>query len=187
MLSRSLWIRHVYYVVSHLNLYLHSLTNMCSADADCIFTSWSRPRSPIYSAAATIVNVVDTVFINMRLPVEIADVSWGGFVRFENAALVNVTLTQGRVVSTTLNDGAESDEIYAHASDWLPIYYSEDDQGFDVRTTRTEEPGMPGVYAIINGNMSDCIWLGMRNDDEANVGCPQESVAKREAVTQRAH
>lgn len=78
---------------------------------------------------ASVAAVHNTVFRNMRLGVELADVSYEGTIHFSNVSLANVTLTQGRVVATTA-----SDYSYESASGDL-FYEPEDDVKYDVEVT----------------------------------------------------
>ena len=72
--------------------------------ADCVFTDWSGHWSPIVAINKGAAVVRDTAFRNVLLPVELADVSNNGAVRFHNASLANVTLSRGSVVGTTTSD-----------------------------------------------------------------------------------
>ena len=141
--------------------------------ADSIVTDWSGAQSPLRLADG-IANVVDTVFRNMRLYVEIADVSFTGVVRFQNAALANVTLVQGSIVSTTLNDN-EVDPL------WGVRYHADDDANYDVELTPVPvgRRGLFGAEFVIEEDvMSDCLF----RDTPWGValpGCPPESAQKR--------
>lgn len=153
--------------------------------ADCIFMDWRGAYSPlnIRNGAASVVN---TDFRNMRLSVEIADVSYGGAVRFRNTALANVDLQQGAVVSTTTNDYNIYDgplELEGYEWEYLP----EDDDGFDVKFKQVPpgKQGMSGVEFIISdATMSDCIVLTAA-ETAVLPGCPPESVQRRRAVRDR--
>eukprot|EP00892_Ulva_mutabilis_P004162 jgi/Ulvmu1/2117/UM127_0002.1 len=147
---------------------------------DCIFTDWAGFTSPITLKFQSICNVRNTVFRNMHLAVEIADVSFGGTVRFENVLLANVTLARGAVVSTTLND-------YQQAVGFYLTYYAEDDEDFDVEI-QPVPPSERGVFGeefvIVEQTMSDCLYVS------AAVGtvlpaCPQSSLKARNDTIDR--
>ena len=143
--------------------------------ADCIFTDWFGDSSPLGVFGWSIANVVGTVFRNMWLQREIADVSWGGVVHFESVKLANVTISTAHVVSTS-------------ASDYLPIlgydaYYNpEDDAEFDVEleSVPVADRGMFGEeFRIGDQFMSDCLALADPNDTIL-PGCPPLSVQRRQ-------
>ena len=70
-------------------------------------------------------NVVDTVFRSMRLDAELADVSSGGHLRFEDVKLANVSLNHGKVVSTSFYDDERQyarQEHIAEGEDYDVVY-----------------------------------------------------------------
>ena len=107
---------------------------------------------------------MDTVFRSMRLDVELADVSSGGIVRFENAKLANVSLNHGKIVSTSWND---QDSEYG----WLEN--SVDGEDFDVEyiPVPVAERSMFGEeFLIADQIMRDCLYNA--TDGEVLPGCP---------------
>lgn len=149
------------------------------APADCIFTSWRGYLSPLGIFKSSRANVVDTVFLNMRLPVGIVDVSWNGLVRFRNASLANVSLPHedGRVVGTTMSDYRMTES----GSFSRVQYYEDDDDGMDVEVSQVppDARGMFGEQFVIEDAVfSNCVYL---NGDLGAVlpGCPAESLLRR--------
>ena len=145
--------------------------------ADCIFTEWAGGDSPLQLLMYSISNVVDTVFRNMGLDVEIADVSDGGVVHFDNVKLANVSLANGQIVSTSRNDFRLRD-INAPVNYYTP----EDDAEFDVEYKRVpvSERGMFGEdFLISNQTMSDCVNMRVTSDT-VMPGCPPSSVQRRQ-------
>lgn len=152
------------------DMHMHSHSRVCSMHADCIFTGWIGLRSPIASIGEALTNIVDTVFHDMHLSVEIVDVSLGGIVRFQNVSLANVTLTQDRVVSTSLKENTVLPDNNRQ-------YHQGDNVGSDVELTVVplSERGMFGEeFVIEDAVMSDCYYLAGMNPDETNpgLGCP---------------
>eukprot|EP00892_Ulva_mutabilis_P004443 jgi/Ulvmu1/2370/UM130_0001.1 len=146
---------------------------------ECIMTDWSGDASPLGIFSQGKVTVVDTVFRNMRLSVEAADVSGGSTVRFVGVRLANVTLTHGRIVSTSNND-------YSVWSSTLE-YYAEDDAAYDVDAAQVsiaERDQFGAEFAISDQVMSDCIYLEAR-PETIMPGCPHQSLAKRREVRHR--
>eukprot|EP00892_Ulva_mutabilis_P004140 jgi/Ulvmu1/2098/UM125_0001.1 len=147
---------------------------------DCIFTDWAGSTSIITLKFQSICNVRNTVFRNMHLQVEIADVSFAGIVRFENVSLANVTLEHGAVVSTTLND-------YGPAVGSYLTYYAEDDEDFDVEI-QPVPPSERGVFGeefvIVEQTMSDCVYL-LAAAGTVFPGCPQSSLMARNDMISR--
>eukprot|EP00892_Ulva_mutabilis_P004144 jgi/Ulvmu1/2100/UM125_0004.1 len=142
---------------------------------DCIFNEWAGLQSPISIHYQAVTNIVDSVFRNMHLSVEIADVSYGSTVRFQNVLFANVTLEHGHVVSTTANDyhGATYDGQY---------YYASDDSAYDVDVAEVApgDRGMWGAdYVVVDDLLSDCIFLGVPSNITM-PGCPDAAVAGRE-------
>ena len=148
--------------------------------ADCIFTDWAGNASPLGLFYSSIANVVDTVFRNMWLHVELADVSFGGVAHFENATLANVSLSHGKIVSTSNND-------YTEAVGFMMEYYAEDDADFDVEFTPVplNQRGMFGEeFRVGNQTMSDCVILPVVNGTIL-PGCPPSSVQRRLELAMR--
>eukprot|EP00892_Ulva_mutabilis_P004444 jgi/Ulvmu1/2371/UM130_0002.1 len=149
---------------------------------ECIMTDWSGGASPLglfYSGMATL---VDTVFRNMRLSTEIVDVTGGGTVRLVGVGLANVTLTRGRVVSTSNND-------YYVPNDFIEglQYYAEDDAEYDVDAAPVpldERDEFGSEFVIADQTMSDCVYL-LAPPDTILPGCPPASVDKRREIKER--
>lgn len=151
----------------------------CRTGAGCVFTDWSGDASPLGVFFHGTAHVVDTVFRNMRLAVELADVSKAGIVRFANTRLANVTLEAGRLVSTSNNDYVSSEA----GSD----YYADDDEDFDVAFAPVpiEARSMFGEeFEIANQTMSDCVYI-KAPPGTLLPGCPESSLQKRQEVIQR--
>eukprot|EP00892_Ulva_mutabilis_P006549 jgi/Ulvmu1/4266/UM194_0006.1 len=147
---------------------------------DCIFTDWSGYFSPVSSLFSGLVNIVDTVFRNMRLPVELVDVSDGGVVRFSNVALANVSLAHGNIVSTTGND-------YIPVPTFAVTMYAADDENYDVDYTLVPlaDRGMFGAeFFIDEAVMSDCVYVRVP-EGELLPGCPPATVQARQLVIRR--
>eukprot|EP00892_Ulva_mutabilis_P006547 jgi/Ulvmu1/4264/UM194_0004.1 len=147
---------------------------------DCIFTDWVGNHSPLRIFHSSDINVVDTVFRNMHLSVEIADVSAEGLVRFASTGFANVTLQRGRVVSTTANDFTLP-EGYEHE------YYDTDDADFDIELTPVpiaNRTGFEAEFWVDDDLISDCIFLRAA-PGTVMPGCPQVSLAARAAVLRR--
>ena len=116
----------------------------------------------------------------MDLSAEIADVSSGGSVHFQDTLLANVTLQYGNVVGTTTNDGTKPDGFQL-------VYYDTDDDAFDVPLTPVPvlERGMFGEeFRIDESTLSDCLYL-KAPPDFVMPGCPERSIQARAAVLQR--
>ena len=148
--------------------------------ADCIFTDWAGFRSPFVMKYQSVFHIRDTILRNFDITSEIADVSLEGIVHFQNVSLANVSLEQGAVVSTTLND-------YQFAIGYYLTYYAEDDYGFDVELEEVspDEQSMWGEeFRIVNETMSDCVYL-LARPGLVYPGCPQESVQRRESIKRR--
>lgn len=147
--------------------------------ADCIFTDWLGGRSPLAALYGGLANVVDTVFRNMILNVEVADVSYNGVVRFQNVSFANVTLAHG-VVSTTDND-------YSSEYNFNVEYYAADDANYDVEVDAVAigERGMFGAeFVITEAVMSNCVYL-LSERDKVLPGCAEASVQQRAAMIRR--
>ena len=148
--------------------------------ADCIFTDWTGFRSPLMIQWRSVFHVRDTVFFNISLDVEVADVSFEGIVHFENVSFSHVALAHGNVVSTTLND-------YQLAIGFAVTYYSDDDANYDV-PLEPVRPGQHGLFGeefvIPNATMSDCLFL-LASPGTVYPGCPPESVEGRKRVKAR--
>ena len=156
----------------------HASLTAGALPADCIFTDWRGFLSPLQIWQGGRANVVDTVFRNMHLPVELADVSKNGYVRFANVSLANVILQQGRVVSTTYNDYRAWE---AADGDAYIVYSADDDEGFDVELAPVApgDAGMFGVQFIIeDSEMSDCVNLEY-DLNEVLPGCPEAALQRR--------
>ena len=126
-----------------------------------------------------IANVEDTVFRNMRLNVELVDVSKGGTVRFQNVQLADVSLHQGKIVSTSVND-------YENNQDFGFFYTAADDAEYDVEymPVPMEERGMFNEDFIINNQLiSDCMY--MKANRSIMPGCPPSSVTRRLEIAMR--
>ena len=129
--------------------------------ADCIFTNWTGAFSPLVIKDDSSANVVDTVFRSMRLDVELADVSFGGHVRFENVKLANVSLNLGKVVSTSFNNDER---------DYAKQVAAVDGEDYDVEYTPVPvgERSMFGEEFLIDDQiMSDCLCTN------ASAGVPE--------------
>ena len=110
----------------------------------------------------------------MWLHVELADVSFGGLVHFENAELANVSLSHGKIVSTSENDVIEQ-------SYDTPFYYAEDDAEYDVDFVPVPiaDRGIFGEeFRIGDQIMSDCLFMNAMRDTVI-PGCPPSSVQRR--------
>ena len=161
-------------------LVTHSPTPL-RTHADCIFTDWAGDRSPMTIIYGSSASIVDSVFRNMDLTSEIADVSNDGLVRFANTALSNVTLHAGAIVSTTIND-------YNEVPNFFVFYYAEDDAAYDVdwEPVAVGERGMFGEEFLVEDDLlGDCVYLGAEPED-LRPGCPPESLQQRAAVLLRA-
>lgn len=151
-----------------------------SPHADCIFTDWTGLGSPLSIHYQSVANIENTVFRNMRLAVEVADVSYAGAVRLANARFANVTLLYDRVVSTTAND-------YQQAEGHFLLYYADDDAAYDVPLAPVPELQRSAhgeSYMVQDAVMSDCVWLQAAPDDVL-PGCPKGSAAARARVRAR--
>lgn len=153
--------------------------------ADSIFSDWDRELSPLRVAFRSVAAVRNTVFRNMRLSSEVADVSYGGTVHFNNTAFANVSLARGHVVSTTASD---------YESPFVGVYfrsYAEDDAAYDVDVAplpRADAGVFGAEFEIADDLMSDCMYMVTQYDDESNglqPGCPPRSVAQRWRVRKR--
>ena len=143
-------------------------------NTDCIVTDWHGSLPPLDVARNGIANVVDTVFQNMRLSSVLVDVSNNGVVRFHNAALANVTLTGGSVVSTVKNEV----DVNSFSS---ALYDPMDDDNYDVELTPVPvgEQGMFGEeFVIEDAVMSDCLYR-YAAAGAVQPGCPPASAQKR--------
>ena len=148
--------------------------------ADCIFTDWAGFHSPLTIKFQSVMSVRNTIFRNMNLHVEIADVSFEGIVHFEDVRFANVTLEHGAVVSTTLND-------YQQAIGFYVNYYADDDAEFDVQVSPVL-PSEQGVFAedfvVVNDTMSDCVYL-LAIRGTVLPGCSKISLDARKRVVER--
>eukprot|EP00892_Ulva_mutabilis_P010359 jgi/Ulvmu1/7696/UM038_0128.1 len=155
-------------------------TDSSAIITDSVLSDWSGFLSPVRVTAGSVANVRNTVFRNMHLAVEIADVSFIGAVRFENASFANVTLQHGAVVSTTVNDYKEV------APDYGLHYYAEDDAAYDV-DVRPLAPGEAGVFGAEFGVdkdvLGDCAYTWAY--DHPQPGCPEASLQQVERVRAR--
>lgn len=145
--------------------------------ADCIFTGWSGAMSPLGLMYSGLGHIVDTVFRDMHLSVEIADVSDNGIVVFRNVSLANVTLTRGSIVTTTHSDYDRHTGARLHT-------YAADDEAYDVDFVPVPvgDRGMFGEdFVIVEATMSDCLFPGL-SAGAVMPGCPQESAEKRMAL-----
>ena len=128
---------------------------------------------------SAIANVEDTVFRNMRLNVELADVSKGGTVRFQNVQLSDVSLHQGKIVSTSVND-------YENNEEFGFFYTAADDAEYDVEymPVQMEERGMFNEDFIVHKQLiSDC--MNMKANRTVMPGCPPSSVRRRREIAMR--
>lgn len=143
---------------------------------DSIFTDWSGMQSPLALISRSTAVVRDSIFRNVNLAVELADVSGGSSVRFQNTTLVDVELRRDAIVGTSSNDNkAQSPCLLVYGED----YYQEDEEDFDVHACYVppEERGPAGgQYVIREGLMSDCLFLLSR---EVPPGCPASSAEAR--------
>lgn len=166
--------------------------------ADCILTDWGGELSPLTIVGTNAATVRNTTFRNMKLQVEIADVSFGGSVRFEGVSLKGHT--GPAVVGTTSKLAPyDDDDCYlyydAYVEDWV-----DDQEGdrpcrrslYDVLCESVEDPCPDGQHhtfaaddcSIRNETMSDCLFL----QDRLSLplpGCPAESVPARNATRLR--
>ena len=140
--------------------------------ADCIFTGWTGHDSPLAIQYESSANVVNTVFRSTRLDVELADVSNGGVVRFEDVKLANVSLNHGRIVRTSWNDyesglGRQEPAVDGHDYDveYTPVPVAE-------RSMFGEE------FLIDDQVMSDCLYKDAA-DGVILPGCPMVSAQRR--------
>eukprot|EP00892_Ulva_mutabilis_P006551 jgi/Ulvmu1/4268/UM194_0008.1 len=146
---------------------------------DCMFTDWRGGASPL-RVSRSVANIVDTVFRNTHLPVELIDVSFNGVVRFERAALADVTLSRGDIVSTTFNDYYLDpvNDVY---------YYAYDDSAYDVAATEApiDRRGEFGAEFVVDeAVMSDCVYL-KADDGVVQPGCPEVSAEHRRVMLRR--
>ena len=118
--------------------------------------------------------VRNSVFLDMHLVVEVADVTRGSSVRFENVSFANVTLERGAVVGTSLND----DEV---GDDCGLFYEAEDDEAYDVEAEAVPV-GERGIFReefrIRDDTMSDCLFL-RAGEGVVLPGCPEQSAVYR--------
>ena len=169
-----------YRSVCGVNPAVESATAKHTPFADCIFSDWSGFHSPLTIKYQSVANVRNTVFRNMALAVEIADVSYEGMVRFANVSFANVTLAHGAVVSTTLND-------YQEAIGFYLTYYAEDDVAYDVplEPVPAGEGGVFGAeFRIKEETLSDCIYL-LASAGTVLPGCPTVTLAARNRTIDR--
>ena len=116
----------------------------------------------------------------MNLDVEIADVSFEGIVQFEATRLANVTLSKGKIVSTTIND-------YGPAIGFDLNYYADDDAEYDVLVSAVPqgERGVFGEEWVIHSDTgSDCIYL-LAPRGALLPGCSQSTLAARNRTLNR--
>lgn len=159
--------------------------------ADCIFTDWAGTSSPITLSGQSSTHLRNTTFQNMRLAVELADVSGGSAARFSNVSLTNVTLERGAVVSTTNNDYTTGDDCYL-------VYYADDDAAYDVAATpapmsaaappdspradadpNADDGACPGTdTVIVDETGSDCLYL-LAPEGLVLPGCASASAVRR--------
>ena len=128
----------------------------------------------------SVANVVNTAFRDIHLFVGLADVSRLGIVRFENVTLTNVTLQQGRVISTSAND-------YVEEYLFEVVYYPDDDKNYDFQllaVPRSEQDALGGEFIIVEQVMSDCVFVRVGATIRL-PGCPQQSVEKRATILTR--
>ena len=121
---------------------------------------------------------MDTVFRNMRLDVELVDVSNGGVVRFEDVKLANVSLNHGMIMSTSWTD-------YVSDAEWQ--HTAADDADFDVeyRPVPVTERSMFGEeFLIADQIMSDCLHMTAA-DGPALPGCPLASTQQQQAMSRQ--
>lgn len=145
-----------------------------SCRADCIFNGWNGFESPIAIFYQATANLVNAVFRNMRLTAELADVSYGSTVRFENARFANVSLATGKVVATTSSD------FKSNIGDARLEHIPADDAAYDVEVSEVDvrDRGIWGAdYVVVEGMMSDCMFMGYARNVSI-PGCPE---AAREA------
>lgn len=152
-----------------------------AAAADCIVSDWAGFRSPFVVKFQSVLHIRNTIFLNSYLYSELVDVSFEGIVRFEAVSLANVSLTDGAVVDTTLND-------YQQAIAYYLNYYAEDDEAYDVEVepVPAASRGMFGAeFVIPNATMSDCVYTLGAGPGVVYPGCPPESEAARERLKSR--
>lgn len=150
-------------------------TAMC---ADCIFSEWAGLYSPLLITNHNTAVVNNTVFHNTHLAVEVADVSYGGSVRFHNVSFANVTLKDGKVVSTT----SGQDEPLGCKS--TSLYYPEGVGDYDVEVTSVPQGdrSMWGEeFVVRDSTMSDCLYL-LAPEDFVMPGCPNQSADTRQQL-----
>lgn len=116
----------------------------------------------------------NSVFADMSLGVEIADVSFGSSIRLKNVSLANVELEHGAVVGTTSND-------YVHSLECSLHYEPQDDEQYDVEVEPfpPQNRSMLGEdFLIRDRTMSDCLYLPV-SDTVVLPGCPTQSAGRR--------
>ena len=138
--------------------------------ADCILTGWTGGASPLEILYESSANVVDTVFRNIRLDVELVDISYGGVVRFEDTKLANISLNHGKIVSTSrIEEGGGRQDTNAEGNDYdveyTPVPVAE-------RSMFGEE------FFIADQTMSDCLYKEAA-DGVVLPGCPLVSTQRR--------
>lgn len=145
-----------------------------------MFTDWEGSTSPLMINAQSSAYVANAVFQRTRLSVEIADVSRGSTVHFQNASFADVVLAGGAVVSTTANDYQLGLECYLLYDAYDDISYDVD-ISYDDGVTEVPPPPRPVPardFRVDNSSMSDCLFL-LAPRGAALPGCPVASVETR--------
>ena len=153
--------------------------------ADCIFTGWAGDAPPLQITELGTANIRNTHFRNLELWSEVVDVSHGGTVMFGNVSFANVTLQQGQIVSTSLNDYEPIEATYYCDSRG---YYADDDMNYDVEALAVPEARRAALgadFVIESDVMSDCLWVNIA-DDLLLPGCPPQSADARKLLMQEA-
>ena len=108
----------------------------------------------------------------MRLDVELADVSNGGVVRFEDVKLADVSLNYGKIVSTSWKE-------YDSASGRPETVVDSADYDVEYTPVPVAERSMFGEeFLIADQIMSDCLYK-YAADGEILPGCPLVSAQRR--------
>ena len=154
------------------------------AYADSVFTGWAGDSPPLQIINMGTAHIRHTLFRNFQLRSEVVDVSFGGTVMFGNVSFANVTLQQGQIVSTSLNDYAILDNEDCSTR----LYYADDDMHYDVEATPVPEAlrvRLGADFVIEEDMMSDCLYANVAGD-VVLPGCPPESADARRVFIEEA-
>ena len=128
----------------------------------------------------SIANVVDTVFRSMRLNVELADVSFGVIVRFEDVKLANVSLNHNKIVSTSLDE-----YDYYGDDEWQDTAVDDKEHDVEFAPVPVAERSMFGEeFQIADEIMSDCLYVDAA-DGAVLPGCPLVSAQRRQEIARQ--